>query len=201
MVSIGKMGMNVHRRFMPMRMGVLGTRRNRDVMLVLVVLIPTLFLVKPDFPEVLPEAVRRPMLTIHIVTALLGVSVFAIAALVAFIEQANPNAGIIMGGDLNVYPRPDDPFAPIGKPGSSDQLGALYAPALGLTNLWDVLLGQAPEAAYSYVYLGMAQTLDQMFVNQAMLTGESMPVKKEKESQAIRRIVELRGMKWNVQPG
>ncbi len=74
-----------------------------------------------------------------------------------------------MGGDLNVYPRPDDPFAPIGQAGSSDQLGSLYAPSLGLTNLWDVLLGQAPEAAYSYVYLGMAQTLDQMFVNQAML--------------------------------
>ncbi len=51
--------------------------------LVLVVLLPTLFLVKPDFPEVLPDAVRRPMLTIHIVTALLGVSLFAIAALVA----------------------------------------------------------------------------------------------------------------------
>jgi HemX protein len=52
--------------------------------LILVVLLPTLFLVKPDFPEVLPEAVRRPMLTIHIVTALLGVSLFAIASLVAF---------------------------------------------------------------------------------------------------------------------
>lgn len=51
--------------------------------LVLVVLLPTLFLVKPDFPEVIPDEIRRPMLTIHIVTALLGVSVFAIAAGVA----------------------------------------------------------------------------------------------------------------------
>ena len=51
--------------------------------LVLVVLLPTLFLVKPDFPEVLPEAVRRPMVTVHVVTALLGVSLFAVAALVA----------------------------------------------------------------------------------------------------------------------
>jgi predicted extracellular nuclease len=91
------------------------------------------------------------------------------AALVAFIQAANPNARIVMGGDLNVYPRPDDPFAPIGQPGSSDQLGALYDPSLGLTNLWNVLLGQAPEAAYSYVYQGQAQTLDQMFVNPAML--------------------------------
>ncbi len=87
----------------------------------------------------------------------------------AFIQAANPNARIVVGGDLNVYPRPDDPFAPIGQPGSSDQLGSLYDPSLGLKNLWEVLLGQAPEAAYSYVYLGMAQTLDQMFVNQAML--------------------------------
>jgi predicted extracellular nuclease len=92
------------------------------------------------------------------------------AALVAYIQAANPYARIVVGGDLNVYPRPDDPFAPIGQPGSSDQLGALYEPNLGLTNLWDVLLGQAPEAAYSYVYVGMAQTLDQMFVNQLLLT-------------------------------
>ncbi len=87
------------------------------------------------------------------------------AALVQYIETAVPGARIVLGGDLNVYPRPDDPFAPIGQPGSSDQLGSLYAPSLGLTNLWSVLLGHTPAAAYSYVYLGQAQTLDQMFVN------------------------------------
>ncbi len=91
------------------------------------------------------------------------------AALVAFLEHANPNARVVVGGDLNVYPRPDDPFAPIGQAGSSDQLGALYDPGLGLKNLWEVLLGQAPASAYSYVYQGMAQTLDQMFVTPAML--------------------------------
>lgn len=91
------------------------------------------------------------------------------AALVAYIQAANPYARIVLGGDLNVYPRPDDPFAPIGQPTSSDQLGSLYDPSLGLKNLWEVLLDQAPEAAYSYVYLGMAQTLDQMFVNKVML--------------------------------
>jgi uncharacterized protein len=91
------------------------------------------------------------------------------AALVAYLEQAKPDARIVVGGDLNVYPRPDDPFAPIGQPASSDQLGSLYASNLGLKNLWEVLLAQAPASAYSYVYLGMAQTLDQMFVNQPML--------------------------------
>ena len=91
------------------------------------------------------------------------------AALVQYIETAVPGARVVVAGDLNVYPRPDDPFAPIGQAGSSDQLGSLYAPSLGLTNLWDVLESQAPEAAYSYVYLGQAQTLDQMFVNHAML--------------------------------
>ena len=90
------------------------------------------------------------------------------AALVAYLETARPDARVVLGGDLNVYPRPDDPFAPIGQTGSSDQLGALYGPSLALTNLWDVLLTQAPEAAYSYVYLGQAQTLDQMFVNAPM---------------------------------
>ena len=92
------------------------------------------------------------------------------AALVAYLEAARPDAGIVIGGDLNVYPRPDDPFAPIGQPSSSDQLGALYDPSLGLTNLWDVLLAQDPAAAYSYVYQGQAQTLDQLFVNGTMLT-------------------------------
>jgi uncharacterized protein len=92
------------------------------------------------------------------------------AALVAFIQAANPSARIVVGGDLNVYPRPDDPFAPIGQPASSDQLGSLYNPSLGLQNLWEVLLAQKPEAAYSYVYLGMAQTLDQMFVSQPLLS-------------------------------
>ncbi len=91
------------------------------------------------------------------------------AALVAYLQAANPGAHIVDGGDLNVYPRPDDPFAPIGQPGSSDQLGALYDPGLGLKNLWEVLLDQAPEAAYSYVFVGQAQTLDQMFVNPPML--------------------------------
>jgi predicted extracellular nuclease len=92
------------------------------------------------------------------------------AAIVSFLQEAKPNANIVVGGDLNVYPRPDDPFAPIGQPGSSDQLGALYDPALGLKNLWEVLLDQAPEAAYSYVYVGMAQTLDQMFANGPLTT-------------------------------
>jgi predicted extracellular nuclease len=91
------------------------------------------------------------------------------AALVAYIQAANPTARIVVGGDLNVYPRPDDPFAPIGQPTSSDQLGSLYNPSLGLKNLWETLLAQAPESAYSYVYLGMAQTLDQMFINGPML--------------------------------
>ncbi len=91
------------------------------------------------------------------------------AALVQFIENANPNARVVVAGDFNVYPRPDDPFAPIGQTGSSDQLGSLYDPALGLKNLWEVLLDQAPESAYSYVFVGQAQTLDQMFVNAPLL--------------------------------
>ena len=93
------------------------------------------------------------------------------AAIVKFIQTAKPGARIVLGGDLNVYPRPDDPFAPIGQANSSDQLAALYDPALGLKNLWEVLKDQKPEAAYSYVYNGMAQTLDQLFVNHAALAG------------------------------
>lgn len=82
------------------------------------------------------------------------------AALIAFIESAAPGTRIVMGGDLNVYPRPDDIAY-----GATDQLGSLYNPAIGMTNLLDVEMSQTPEGAYSYVYLGMAQTLDQMFVS------------------------------------
>ena len=89
------------------------------------------------------------------------------AAIVQAITAYDANARIVVGGDLNVYPRPDDPIAP--PAASTDQLGSLYAPGLGLKNLWEVLLTQAPESAYSYVYLGMSQTLDQMFINQTML--------------------------------
>jgi len=93
------------------------------------------------------------------------------AALVAYIQAHNADARIVVGGDLNVYPRPDDPFAPIGQLGSSDQLGSLYDPSLGLKNLWETELAEAAKTAYSYVYQGMAQTLDQMFVNRSMLAG------------------------------
>ena len=52
------------------------------------------------------------------------------AALIAFIESAAPGTRIVMGGDLNVYPRPDDIAY-----GASDQLGSLYNASLGMTNL------------------------------------------------------------------
>ena len=86
------------------------------------------------------------------------------AALVAYIQATNPDARIVVGGDLNVYPEPDNTAL-----GATQQLHSLYDTSLGLKNLWEVLLDQAPEAAYSYVYVGMAQTLDQMFVNGPML--------------------------------
>ena len=88
------------------------------------------------------------------------------AALVAFLQAAKPDANIVLGGDLNVYAHPDNQFS-YGH--ATDQLGSLYAPELGLKNLYEVELAQAPEAAYSYVFVGMAQTIDQVFVNQPML--------------------------------
>jgi hypothetical protein len=74
---------------------------------------------------------------------------------------------VIVGGDLNVFPRPDDPFAP-GQPlFPSDQLGPLYE--AGLTGLWERLVAEAPASAYSYGFQGQAQTLDQIFVNPTQL--------------------------------
>jgi hypothetical protein len=81
------------------------------------------------------------------------------AAIVTTIGTADPYARIAYGGDLNVFPRPDDPVP--ADPG--DQLAPLYD--AGLRNLWDDLLADAPSSAYSYVFDGQAQTLDHLFVN------------------------------------
>ena len=88
------------------------------------------------------------------------------AAIVDAIEAADGNARVVYGGDLNVFPRPDDPIATGANPTPSDQLGPLYD--AGLRNLWDDLLADAPSAAYSYSFEGHAQTLDHLFVNAAL---------------------------------
>jgi predicted extracellular nuclease len=92
-----------------------------------------------------------------------------LAAIVDAIEADDPDAYVVVGGDFNVFPRPDDPFAP-GQPigtsglvGPSDQLGPLYDQ--GLLSLWESLAEEIPAAAYSYVFQGQAQTLDTQFIS------------------------------------
>lgn len=76
------------------------------------------------------------------------------AAIVDALESAGVTR-IISAGDFNVFPRPDDPFDP---PGTSDQLAPMYD--AGLHNLYDTLLAEVPQSAYSYSFSGQAQTLD-----------------------------------------
>jgi predicted extracellular nuclease len=83
----------------------------------------------------------------------------AYGAAIATVVGADPNARMVYGGDLNIFPRPDDPI----ESAPSDQLRALYA--AGLHNLWEDLAAAAPAAAYSYVFQGQGQTLDHLFVN------------------------------------
>ncbi|MGR6322307.1 lamin tail domain-containing protein [Micromonospora soli] len=85
------------------------------------------------------------------------------AALVQAVEAYDQDARVVYGGDLNVFPRPDDPIATASNPTPSDQLGPLYQ--AGMHNLWDDLVADVPAAAYSYTFNGMAQTLDNLFVN------------------------------------
>jgi predicted extracellular nuclease len=72
--------------------------------------------------------------------------------------EANPGVGVVIGGDLNVFPRPDDPFSQT----QSDQLGALYGS--GALSVYDWIVKRKPENAYSYVYDGQSQTLDHLFM-------------------------------------
>jgi predicted extracellular nuclease len=85
------------------------------------------------------------------------------AAIIDAVEAGEPGARVVVGGDFNVFPRPDDPFAPGDPRHPSDQLGPLYDQ--GLTSLWDSLVAEVPAAAYSYVFQGQAQTLDSQFIS------------------------------------
>ena len=84
------------------------------------------------------------------------------AAYLALIVGATGSDRVVAGGDFNVFPRPDDPLVP-----PSDQLGPLYD--AGLDNLWETLVAEEPQAAYSYVFVGQAQTLDGQFVTPTLL--------------------------------
>jgi hypothetical protein len=88
------------------------------------------------------------------------------ARIVDALQAGNEDANVLVGGDLNVYPQPDDPFSPGHPRFPSNQLGPLYDQ--GLTNLWDNLVADVPVAAYSYVFQGQAQTLDQLFVTEGV---------------------------------
>lgn len=89
-----------------------------------------------------------------------------LAAIADAIAAGHPGARVAVGGDLNVFPRPDDPYAPGHPLHPTDQLGPLYEAELH--NLWDVLADEVPSAAYSYTFQGQAQTLDQVFVDDAL---------------------------------
>jgi predicted extracellular nuclease len=94
------------------------------------------------------------------------------AAIAEAILTVDANARVLVGGDFNVFPRPDDPFAP-GAPipgigvGPSDQLRALYDSEL--TNLYGELVANYPAAAFSFGFQGQAQTLDHLWVSPALL--------------------------------
>ncbi|GAA2131012.1 hypothetical protein [Glycomyces algeriensis] len=96
-----------------------------------------------------------------------------LAAISSAILDHDRKAKVLAGGDLNVFPRPDDPFAE-GQViagdwvGPSDQLAGLYEDS-GLSSMYDYMVGEQPEAAYSYTYMGQTQTLDQMFVSPRLL--------------------------------
>src|SRR4029453_18279387 len=70
------------------------------------------------------------------------------AAIATAIETAHPGARVVVGGDLNVFPRPDDPFSPGHPRFPSDQLAPLYDP--GLPHLWGELVADDPAHAPSH---------------------------------------------------
>ena len=63
------------------------------------------------------------------------------AAVLKAIQGQEPNAKVMIAGDLNDFPRPDDPFLP---GPSSDQFASLYD--AGLHNLYDTVIAENPAA-------------------------------------------------------
>jgi hypothetical protein len=96
-----------------------------------------------------------------------------VAAISATILDHQRKANVLAGGDFNVFPRPDDPFAE-GQviagdwTGPSDQLAGMYEDS-GLCALYDLMVEDHPQAAYSYTYMGQTQTLDQMWASPHLL--------------------------------
>jgi predicted extracellular nuclease len=88
------------------------------------------------------------------------------AAIVEALQDDDEDVRVAVVGDFNVYPRPDDPFAPGHPRYPSDQLAGLYEQ--GLENLWDVLVDEVPSSAYSYIFQGQTQTLDQIFATPSL---------------------------------
>lgn len=84
------------------------------------------------------------------------------AMLVERIQMVDPEAWIAVAGDFNVFPRPDEPIPD--QP--QDQLGQLYD--AGLVNLYDVAVHADAKTAYTYIFRGQAQTLDQIFVTPSL---------------------------------
>jgi uncharacterized protein len=84
------------------------------------------------------------------------------AAIVNALAGAPDGTRVAVGGDFNVYPRPDDIAPP------ADQLGPFYEEA-DMANLFDAVVAEVPSAAYSYVFQGQTQTLDGQFVTGALL--------------------------------
>ena len=86
-----------------------------------------------------------------------------LASVIAASLQKNfPDAGVMVAGDLNVFPRPDDPHPK--RP--SDQLRSLYE--TGMLSAYDWVVRTQPINAYSYIYEGQAQTLDHCFLSKLM---------------------------------
>jgi len=81
----------------------------------------------------------------------------------AIVAALGDGARVVVGGDFNVYPRPDDAFVPGDPNFGADQLGAFYD--LGLEAMWQRIADEVPVAAYSYVFEGQTQTLDTQFVS------------------------------------
>ncbi|MCD8535118.1 MAG: hypothetical protein LR011_10160 [Verrucomicrobia bacterium] len=108
--------------------------------------IPRLYIINNHFSSIPDQRVSQRTLQARLT-----------AAIAEWILKLDPSAGIILGGDLNVFPFPDD-----GTPDNpSHQLQPIYQ--LNWNSAYQYVVQSAPELAYSYIHQGQAQCLDHLF--------------------------------------
>jgi uncharacterized protein len=102
----------------------------------------------------------------------------AYAAITDAIRASHAYARVVVGGDLTLFPRPDDPFRRGDALFPSDQLAALYEAKL--ENVYEGLIAEQPSTAYSFLFLGTGTDPGPLLCAPGRIREESVEIRSAK---------------------